>query len=287
MDQARITLLTRRGIREPRPTVISDDEITEQTLLGVLALALKIKQFEPQYFQGRKSISSYTHEFVLPSDCEQILRVWDMETTALTVSGAANDGTGLIRITTSAAHGLADADIVIVHDVGGTTEANGTWQIDYLLATHGTTMFDLVGSTFANTFTSAGKCFKEVTGKRPMRKIRLQDANGVHNNCWYPRGKNIIVDDFSFTDDIIVDYVKRPSAITDIPSEYHMGLVAFNVLHLLKIPEQTDPTFGDKVAAYGHAKSTYAEVLSSINESFNLSGEPFDFEEAINYDALI
>lgn len=68
-----------------------------------------------------------------------------------TITGAANNGAGKIRIT-CAAHGFSSGNEVKVESVGGTTEANGTWTI--AVATAGT--FDLIGSTFTNAYTSGG-----------------------------------------------------------------------------------------------------------------------------------
>jgi hypothetical protein len=68
------------------------------------------------------------------------------------VAGAANNGSGLIRITTSAAHHFATGDNVLIQSVGGTTEANGRWTITVTDATH----FDLIGSAFVHAYTSGG-----------------------------------------------------------------------------------------------------------------------------------
>lgn len=68
------------------------------------------------------------------------------------VSGAADNGSGLVRITTSKSHGLTTGDYVRIYDVTGTTEANGTWQVTSISAT----TFDLVGSTFASAYVSGG-----------------------------------------------------------------------------------------------------------------------------------
>lgn len=68
-----------------------------------------------------------------------------------TITGAANDGSGNIRIT-SAAHGYANGDFVFIASVGGTTEANGYWEIEDVA----TNTFDLKGSTFANAYTAGG-----------------------------------------------------------------------------------------------------------------------------------
>jgi hypothetical protein len=69
-----------------------------------------------------------------------------------TVNGAANNGAGLIRITTAVAHGWATGDLIAVYGVGGTVEANGWWAITVIDATH----FDLQGSAFANAYTAGG-----------------------------------------------------------------------------------------------------------------------------------
>jgi hypothetical protein len=69
-----------------------------------------------------------------------------------TVSGAANNGSGLIRITTSTSHGFSTGDKITVYGVGGTTEANGVWTITSIDSTH----FDLQSSTFSNVYTSGG-----------------------------------------------------------------------------------------------------------------------------------
>lgn len=67
------------------------------------------------------------------------------------VTGAADNGSGLIRITSSA-HGLQTGDRIKIASVGGTTEANDTWTITKIDAN----TFDLVGSTFSNAYTSGG-----------------------------------------------------------------------------------------------------------------------------------
>lgn len=68
------------------------------------------------------------------------------------VSNAADNGSGLIRITTSAAHSFVTDNIVDVENVGGVTNANGPWKITVI----NTTTFDLQGSTFAGSYTSGG-----------------------------------------------------------------------------------------------------------------------------------
>lgn len=68
-----------------------------------------------------------------------------------TITGAANNGSGLIRITATS-HDYSTGDRIAVYGVGGTTEANGSWTVTVITAD----TFDLQGSTFVNAYTSGG-----------------------------------------------------------------------------------------------------------------------------------
>lgn len=57
-----------------------------------------------------------------------------------------------IRLTVSSTTGMTTGDVRTVFGVGGTTEANGTWTITVIDATH----IDLQGTTFTNVYTSGG-----------------------------------------------------------------------------------------------------------------------------------
>jgi hypothetical protein len=68
------------------------------------------------------------------------------------ITGAANNGVGLIRLTV-ANHGFSTSNIVDVSGVVGTTEANKTgWVITVITVS----TFDLQGSTFTNAYVSGG-----------------------------------------------------------------------------------------------------------------------------------
>lgn len=71
----------------------------------------------------------------------------------ITVTGAANNGSGAIRLTYAAGTNLVTGVPVRVEDVKGCVEANGEWSITVI---SGTTC-DLVGSTFTNAYTSGGR----------------------------------------------------------------------------------------------------------------------------------
>jgi len=74
-------------------------------------------------------------------------------TLALSVSACADNGSGLIRITSTAAHGLTTGNGIAIANVVGTTEANASWESITVIDS---TNFDLVGSTFTNAYTSGG-----------------------------------------------------------------------------------------------------------------------------------
>lgn len=75
--------------------------------------------------------------------------------TAKTITGAANNGSGLVRIT-AVGHGYSTGDIIKQDGILGTTEANGTWEITVITAN----TYDLNLSTFTNAYTSGGSARK-------------------------------------------------------------------------------------------------------------------------------
>jgi hypothetical protein len=91
-----------------------------------------------------------------------------------TITGAANNGSGLIRITVGSTAGWSTGDIKDIASVGGTTEANGTWTITVI---SGTT-FDLQGSTFTNVYTSGGY----VAGSLDALTVSLDDFSAATLN---------------------------------------------------------------------------------------------------------
>lgn len=79
----------------------------------------------------------------------------------LTITGAADNGSGLIRLSVADTSTFATGQSKTVSDVVGTTEANGTWTITVVDATR----IDLQGSAFANAYVSGGtigSAFEEI-----------------------------------------------------------------------------------------------------------------------------
>ena len=68
------------------------------------------------------------------------------------VSSAANNGSGLIRLTLNTTNGMITGQQVTIRDVLGTTEANGNWTVTVV----NVTQIDLQDSTFANAYSSGG-----------------------------------------------------------------------------------------------------------------------------------
>jgi hypothetical protein len=77
--------------------------------------------------------------------------------TPLTITGAANNGSGTIRLTLSAESNsnftILGQNSIVVYGVTGTTEANGTWKFTVIDSTH----IDLTGSTFTHAYVSGGQ----------------------------------------------------------------------------------------------------------------------------------
>ena len=68
------------------------------------------------------------------------------------VTLAANNGSGLIRLTVGSTHGMINGQNVIVGEVEGVSAANGRWVLTIVNATQ----IDLQGSTFSGSYTSGG-----------------------------------------------------------------------------------------------------------------------------------
>ncbi len=98
------------------------------------------------------------------------------------VTGAANNGSGLIRIT-GGTHNLQTGDRVTITGVVGTTEANSTWTVTRIAAT----TFDLQGSTFTNAYVSGGTW--NVTGFYHV-SVPFTAGNGFASGKTYPMRVN-------------------------------------------------------------------------------------------------
>jgi hypothetical protein len=94
---------------------------------------------------------------------------------AKSVTGAVDNGAGLIRITVNTALlPFFTGATAIIAGVTGTTEANGTWTVVYVDSTH----LDLVGSVFVNAYIAGGTvAFSFFAATDVGRLIRLREGS--------------------------------------------------------------------------------------------------------------
>lgn len=273
MDESTVDRLVRRAIREPKPKRVDKDDLTASKQDAVNLIGQRLLAAEPEYFKKRVSLTSNTNIFTLPSDCDRVVSIWDMAGNALSVSGAADNGSGLVRITTSAVHGKATSDIVAIHDIVGTTEANGTHKITVI----STTTFDLQGSTYANAWSSGGKVFEEAENFERIVRTPDSEATGTNRGKWYLDGSKIVVDDPTYTYDLIINYRYVPSstvktALTEIPAKFHFGIVSFCVVDLIPVVAVSDEEFKKLKATYDY-HITLLNTAWRMIEDFKISKE--------------
>jgi len=96
------------------------------------------------------------------------------------VTGAVDNGSGLIRLTVTA-HQITTGKEIVVADVGGTTEANSTVANPSWTATSvDANTIDLQGSTFSNAYTSGGTIYGINTGFQTFSTAFLD----LHDNSF-------------------------------------------------------------------------------------------------------
>lgn len=245
MNATEITNKIRLLILEEQARFLAAEDFTEVQTDAINILANLLVAAAPEFFEKKVSLApkaTNTHVFQFPSDYLNIKAVWDYDGDALDITATADNGSGLIRLTFSAAHGLSDEDVITVHDTGGTTEANGTWQIDYDSATHGTTKVDLVGSAYANAWTAGGRAFveKEDTYKYPLTRKPSKFQSAGNENYYFTNEDDIWVDDPDFENDLIVLYRYLPSTLAEIPSRMHFGIPGFGAKVLMRLPPRVN-----------------------------------------------
>lgn len=281
MLEADIIAGIQRGCRNPR---LSTSDISAVIVRGVTYLGTYIKQADPSLFHRRISVGSLTNVFQKPSDCTRIEKVWDLGSTAFEVTGA-SDVAGVVRLTVvdhnfltpdgfdyifDFVFGEESGDIVTVHDVGGVPGANGTFKVVYVDAD----TIELQGSSFSGLYTSGGRIFRSPSAPTEFKRKILSDATLADSYGWYPRGDTIVIDDQSFANDIMLDYIKAPTVYTDIPSQYHEGLISFAVVALIKIPPPEDPQYQDFVTSISFNRENLKMIVAEIQRDFKTSSEP-------------
>lgn len=131
--------------------------------------------------------NSFDPSFITNITCPMIInggQTWSSR--IFNVTGAANNGSGAIRLTISpSGSGLAVSDLVsgykvLVADVGGVPNAAGVWPI----TVSGANTIDLVGSTWGGAFTSGGSVNPPINW-RPGTAIKIVGADAtLVSNCF-------------------------------------------------------------------------------------------------------
>lgn len=85
----------------------------------------------------------------------------------LAVTGSAAGTGGVVRLTVASSAALTTGQAVTVASVGGTTEANGNWICTVVDSTH----VELIGSVFANAWTSGGTIQPMITLTNAARLV--------------------------------------------------------------------------------------------------------------------
>lgn len=115
----------------------------------------------------------------------------------ISVTGAANNGSGAIRLAVSALTaggfslgtvGNPTQNFITVQSVVGTTEANGSWAYTIIDGTH----IDLIGSTFTNAYVSGGKIGGSLDSMTvsldtyaKTGQVQLAAVNSAHMMCFF------------------------------------------------------------------------------------------------------
>lgn len=149
VDKSALSLVL--GASSPRSTVVTwsaktIDDAAQQNLFNRL--------WNYDYALKRWTPADVTGEF-LASVARPGATLESLDAIApgvVAISGAANNGSGLVRLTVASTTGWTTGDFKSVSAVTGTTEANGHWTITVIDGTH----IDLQGSTYANAYVSGG-----------------------------------------------------------------------------------------------------------------------------------
>jgi hypothetical protein len=90
--------------------------------------------------------------FILDADGNEKGFLGVLELDPINITGAVNNGSGLIRLKTATAHGMERGDTAKVVDVGGVPNATGSWPVTIVDATH----VDLNASVWGGSYTGGG-----------------------------------------------------------------------------------------------------------------------------------
>jgi hypothetical protein len=279
MNQTDITAAVRRGIREPNTRTVNNADIEAMTLRGVTALGLEIKECDPSFFRKRAILQSNHYEFDFPSHCLTVEQVWDTRTTASAVTGAT---TATPIVITSTAHSFEDDSPVLIYGVGGNTAADGMWNV----ANEATNTIELEDSVGVGTYTSGGLALEPKSEFRIVNLMNPKHSTLQNRLSYFILNEKIVIDYKSFSNDLLIYFMSSPDAITDIPAEYHEGLVSFCVLQLMRMPQPNAKDYGDKAKSFNFHRGIYDLIVSQIARTLKSSIGPKELYDVMNWDVI-
>ncbi len=139
-----------QSVSNHKVEMIADGGPNDQMLFKVYAY--------PNMMRARRGLSNFDVTYRLPSTAasgvggELSSMSFQQMVAVATVSGAANNGAGKVRLTVNSTANMLDNQTWFFASIGGTTEANGTHRIDVVDATH----VDLPDVVFATPYTAGG-----------------------------------------------------------------------------------------------------------------------------------
>lgn len=263
MTESEIVAAIRRGIREPTEREVKTSDLVAAISRAVRMFGLEIESADREYYLTDDLLTSNTNVFSPPSSCRKILRVWDLRDNALVITDATN---ATPIVVTSNSHGLSDDDVIKVFNVGGNTAANGVWKVAN--ATDNT--IELYGSEGNAAYTSGGTIVKTPSSTNgedsfsPIEQISYSRAQYNDDTKWFLKDKKIVINNPSFTNDILIDFTKFPTEIDDIPVEYQDGIVAFGVINYITMPSTEAKDYESKVLSLKYHSNLFSMILSQI-----------------------
>lgn len=278
MTEVEIFAKVRRDIGQYGVITIGPTQLSAELTNAIEQLWLAIEEATPRKTQKQKSLTSTTNVFDLPSDHRKTVQLWDLGESAVAITDATNATPINIE---AVAHGRADDDIVVVHDVGGNAAGNGTHKITYADVDN----FTLDGSVGDGAYTSGGYTYPIKRYMYPMTETD-QGRLTYSNRCGYLIEDNkIVVNYLDFTNSLIIDYHRNPEGLSDIPSRYHAGLAGYITVQLAEVPNPKDPGYGNIANKIKKAQTDLSIALGDISKS-KISTQPQRFPEGINWEAM-
>ena len=278
MTEAEIFAKVRRDIGQYGVITVGPTQLSAELSNAVEQFWLAIEEATPRKTQKQKSLTSTTNVFTLPSDHRKTVQLWDLGESAVVVT----DATVATPINIEAtAHGRSDDDILVVHDVGGNLVANGTHKITYVDVDN----FTLDGTVGTDAYTSGGYVYPIKRYMYPMTELNQGRLTYSNRYGYLLEDDKIVVDYLNFTNSLVIDYHREPEGLTDIPSQYHVGVAGFITVQLGEVPDTKDPGYANIAKNLKRAQNDLSIALGDISKS-KMSTQPQRFPEGINWEAM-